>query len=52
MLDSTKIHEVLHFTPKWNIREAVEKTAEFARAELAGENPGGLMNIQIEEYFS
>ena len=50
-LDSSKIREVLGFTPRWNIREAVGKTVEFTLAGRKGMDIKELMLQQAEEYF-
>lgn len=51
MLDSSKIRRVLGWRSRWDVREAVAKTVEWAKAYLAGEAAGLCTDRQIREYF-
>ncbi len=50
-LDSTKIKEVCGYMETWDIRRAVEKTAEWFKAYGAGEDMKSTTDKQIEEFF-
>jgi CDP-glucose 4,6-dehydratase len=49
-LDCSKAKAVLGWRPCWNIKKAIEKVVEFARAGTDAERTMCVMN-QIEEYF-
>lgn len=51
-LDCTKIKTTFGWTPRWHIAEAVEKTCEWSKAWLAGEDLPSLMDAQIREYLN
>lgn len=50
-LDCTKLKKTFGWEPKRNIREAVEMTAEWSKAWLAGENMQEITDRQIREFF-
>ncbi|MDR0958366.1 MAG: GDP-mannose 4,6-dehydratase, partial [Clostridiales bacterium] len=47
-LDNSKIKSELDFSPKWDIKTAVQKTVEWEKANLAGID---ITESQIKEYF-
>lgn len=49
-LDCAKIKTALHWKPHWNIRQAVIKTVEWAKAYQCGENIDALMTKQVFDY--
>jgi CDP-glucose 4,6-dehydratase len=49
-LDCSKLKSVFTWTPRWNIRDAVEKTVEWTRAFMAKDDVCPIMDRQIEEY--
>jgi CDP-glucose 4,6-dehydratase len=49
-LDCSKAKAVLGWNPKWDIKTAVEKTVEFAKA-ASGEDRLACIEGQIREYF-
>lgn len=51
-LDCSKIKYVLGWQPKWDIRNAVEKTVEWAKGCRDGHNINDIMIRQINEYFN
>lgn len=52
MLDCTKIKDVLGWRGKWNIRKAVQKTAEWSKAVFGdGQDARECTDSQIREYF-
>ena len=50
-LDCSKIKNAIKWTPRWHIKEAIEKTVEWSKAYLAGENVAEVMANQINEFF-
>lgn len=50
-LDCSKIKSVLKWKPRWHITDAVEKTVEWSKAYLNGENVSEVMEKQIREYL-
>ena len=50
-LDCTKLKQTFGWEPKWNIGEAVQKTAEWSKAYLAGEEMQEITDRQIREFF-
>lgn len=50
-LDCSKIKRVFGWTPRYGVREAVEKTVEWTRAYLDGADVLEVMDRQIEEFF-
>ncbi|MDO5701973.1 MAG: CDP-glucose 4,6-dehydratase [Lachnospiraceae bacterium] len=52
MLDCTKIKDTLGWSGRWNVRKAVEKTAEWSKAVFeGGQDAGEYTDSQIREYF-
>ena len=50
-LDCSKIKKTIGWTPRWHIKDAIEKTVEWSRAYLAGEDVSAVMEKQIKEYI-
>lgn len=50
-LDCSKIKRVFGWTPRYGVREAVEKTVEWTRAYLDGVDVLEVMDRQIQEFF-
>lgn len=50
-LDCSKIKRVFGWTPRYGVREAVEKTVEWTRAYLDGADVLEVMDRQIQEFF-
>lgn len=50
-LDCAKLKSAFGWQPRWHIREAVEKTVEWTRAWLAGEDIPAVMDRQIAEFL-
>lgn len=50
-LDNSKIKSVLGWRPRLHITEAVEKTVEWSKSYLGGEDVRRIMDRQIEEYM-
>ena len=50
-LDCSKIKTVLKWNPRWHIKDAIEKTVEWSKAYLNGENISAVMEKQIKEYL-
>jgi CDP-glucose 4,6-dehydratase len=50
-LDCSKIKKAFGWHPRWHIAQAVEKTCEWARAWMSGQDVTGVMGAQIEEYL-
>lgn len=50
-LDCSRIKSVLGWKPRWHITDAVEKTVEWSRAYLAGQDINTVMEKQINEYI-
>ena len=51
-LDASKAMEILNWTPRLNLRNALELTVSWERKRLNGGDPKGLIEEQIQEYFS
>lgn len=51
-LDCSKIKNVFQWTPKWHIDYAVEKTCEWTKQWIHGENVAHIMARQITDYLS
>ncbi len=49
-LDCSKIKSALEWKPRWHISDAVEKTVEWSKAYLSGEDVSAAMEKQIKEY--
>lgn len=50
-LDCSKMKSVFKWRPKWFINDAVEKTIEWSKAYIYGEDIVKIMNQQIEDFF-
>lgn len=50
-LDCSKIKSVFSWSPRWHIGEAVEKTCEWSKAWLNGQDIPALMDAQIDSYL-
>lgn len=50
-LDCSKIKRVFGWFPRYGVEEAVEKTVEWTRSYLAGEDMLTVMDRQIKEFF-
>ena len=50
-LDCSKIKSVFGWNPRWHIEETMEKTCEWYKAWLGGENIPSVMDRQIAEYL-
>ncbi len=50
-LDCSKIKTQFGWSPKWHIKDAIEKTCEWTKAWLSNENITVIMDKQIEEYM-
>lgn len=50
-LDCSKMKKVFGWKPRWDAETAVEKTVEWSKAYLAGEDVAACMDRQIEEFF-
>ena len=51
-LDCSKIKSALGWQPRWHIREAVEKTVEWAKAWEAGADMRAVTEQQIDAFFA
>ena len=51
-LDSSKLKAELGWQPRWHIREAVEKTVEWAKAWEAGADMRAVTEQQIDAFFA
>lgn len=50
-LDCSKLRNTFGWQPRWNIETAVEKTVEWSKCWLFGEDVRSCMDRQIEEFF-
>ncbi len=50
-LDCSKLRNAFGWEPTWNIEKAIEKTVEWNKAWVAGENIRVVMDRQIDEFF-
>ncbi len=50
-LDCSKIKSAMQWKPRWHITDAIEKTVEWSKAYLDGENVNDVMKKQIKEYL-
>lgn len=50
-LDCSKIKSAMKWSPRWHITDAIEKTVEWSKAYLAGEDVNKVMEKQIKEYL-
>lgn len=51
-LDCSRLKSTFGWKPKWNVYEAVQKTCEWTKAWIKGDNVSEVMDRQIEEYRS
>ena len=51
-LDCTKLKTTFGWQPRWHIEDAIEKTTEWSKAWLCGENMAIVMDAQIKEYIT
>ena len=51
-LDCSKVKKVFGWTPRYGVKEAVEKTVEWTREYLAGVDMISVMDRQIDEFFN
>ena len=50
-LDCSKIKSVFGWKPHWHIADAIEKTVEWSKVYLAGEDVSAMMERQIKQYL-
>lgn len=50
-LDCSKLKSVFHWHPRWSIDTAVQKTVDWTKAYLAGEEMGHFMSNQILDFM-
>ncbi len=50
-LDCSKIKSAMKWSPRWHITDAIEKTVEWSKAYLGGEDVNKVMEKQINEYL-
>jgi CDP-glucose 4,6-dehydratase len=50
-LDCSKLKTTFNWHPRWHIDKAVEKTVEWSKAWLAGEDVGAVMDRQIDDFI-
>ena len=51
-LDCSLLKSTFGWKPRWHIAEAIEKTVEFSKAWMAGEEISAVMDRQIAEFFA
>ena len=51
-LDCSKVKKVFGWTPRYGVKEAVEKTVEWTREYLSGADMISVMDRQIDEFFN
>lgn len=51
-LDCSKLKTVFGWNPHWNLETAIEKTVEWSKAWMAGEDVRAVMDRQIEQFIS
>lgn len=51
-LDCSRLKQRLHWRPVWHVQDAVQKTVEWSKAYLSGEDIIACMDAQIEEYYN
>lgn len=49
-LDCSRIKKTFGWRPRWNIRQALEKTVEWSKAYLDGKDVSAVMDQQIRQY--
>lgn len=50
-LDCSHLRKALGWKPRWNVKIAVEKCVEFAKAVSAGQPAAAIMEKQVSEFF-
>lgn len=50
-LDCSKIKQTFGWKPRWNVKDAIDKTVKWSKAYYAGENVAVSMDQQIQEFF-
>lgn len=50
-LDCSRLKRTFGWTPRWHIGDAIQKTCDFSRAWLSGEEIGGVMQEQIRDFW-
>ena len=50
-LDCSKLKNTFGWKPRWNLEKAIEKTVEWSKCWINGENISACMDKQIEEFF-
>lgn len=51
-LDCSKLKQTFHWKPQWTIEKAIEKTVEWTKEYIDGNNVTECMDRQIAEFFS
>lgn len=51
-LDCSRIKNTFGWSPRWDVRTAIEKTVEWAKSYEIGKGMQGCMERQIQEFFS
>lgn len=51
-LDCSKLKKTFGWTPRYHVQKAVEKTVEWSKAYLAGEDMTAVTDRQIKEFFA
>ena len=51
-LDCSLLKATFGWKPRWHIAEAIEKTVDFSKAWLQGENISAVMDRQIQQFFA
>ena len=51
-LDCSLLKATFGWKPRWHIAEAIEKTVDFSKAWLQGENISTVMDRQIQQFFA
>ncbi len=50
-LDCSKLKSAFNWHPHWNLEKAIEKTVEWSKAWISGDNVRKVMDKQIQEYL-
>ena len=50
-LDCTKLKKTFDWKPRWNLEKAIEKTVEWYKCWVNGQDVGQCMDKQIEEFY-
>lgn len=51
-LDCSKLKSCYGWSPKWGVKEAIEKTVEWAKVYAEGKNLAACMDLQIKEFMN